>query len=263
MYILIDIGGTKTRVSSTTDLAVFREPIILDTPQGYDEAIAKIVEEAANMSEGIVLHGAVAGYTRNYDVLPQWRGRNLQKDLSDALHVQTRIENDTALVGLGEAVHGAGKDAAICVYITVSTGVNGVRIVNGAIDVSRRGFELGDMFLSMEPKLTLEELVSGNAIQHRYSMHPKELGKDNPLWEELARTLAFGIHNSCMHWSPDRVVIGGSMMNEVGIPVERVAAHLHALAHKVPEVPDIVHSSLGDLGGLWGGMALLKQQQGV
>jgi predicted NBD/HSP70 family sugar kinase len=258
MYILLDIGGTNTRVASSMDLATFREPTIFDTPQGYDEAIAKIAEVASQISGGIALRGAVAGYTRNYDKLPQWRGRHLQEDLSAALHTKVITENDTALVGLGEATHGAGKGAAICVYYTVSTGVNAVRIVNGAIDVSRDGFETGGQYLSVEPRLTLEELISGSAIQKRYSLHPKELGKDNPLWEELAKNLAFGIHNSLAHWSPDRVVIGGSMMNEIGISVERVAHHLEGIKHKYPTVPEIVHSSLGDAGGLWGAMALLS-----
>lgn len=261
MYILIDIGGTNTRVAGSIDLEKFSEPIVFPTPQGYDEAIAKIAEIASQVSEGIALRGATAGYTRNWNKLPQWKGRDLRKDVSAALHTDVLVENDTALVGLGEAVYGAGKGAEICVYYTVSTGVNGVRIVNGKIDVSRQGFEVGGQYLSTsETPVTLEELVSGQAIGNRYAMHPKDLGKENPLWEELSRMLALGIHNSILHWSPDRVVIGGSMMNEIGIPAERVAAHVKQLMHKLPSVPEIVHSSLGDTGGLWGGMAVLKSQ---
>jgi hypothetical protein len=48
------------------------------------------------------------------------------------------------------------------------------------------------------------------------------------------------------------------MMNEIGISVERVAHHLEGIKHKYPTVPEIVHSSLGDAGGLWGAMALLS-----
>jgi glucokinase len=262
MYILIDIGGTKTRVAGSIDLETFGEPIIIDTPQGYDEAIAKIAEAASQISDGVALRGAVAGYTRNWKALPQWKGRDLAADLTAALHTTVHIENDTALVGLGEAVYGAGKGTPICVYLTVSTGVNGVRIIDGKIDVSRQGFEIGGQYLSTsEPPITLEELVSGSAIGSRYGMHPRDLGKDNPLWEELARMLAFGVHNTILHWSPDRAVIGGSMMNEIGISVPRVAEHVKTLMRKFPTVPEIVHSSLGDVGGLWGGMAYLKSAQ--
>ncbi len=260
MYLLIDIGGTNTRVAGTIDLERFSEPVIFQTPQGYDEAIAKIAEAAAQVSDGIALRGVSAGKpgTRH---LPQWKGRDFATDIEKALLTPVRIENDTALVGLGEAVYGAGKGAQICVYYTVSTGVNGVRIIDGKIDLSRTGFEVGGQYLSMDPERSLEDLVSGTAIGNRYAMHPKDLGKDNPLWEDLARELAYGIHNSILHWSPDRVVIGGSMMNEVGIPVPRVAEHVKGMMRKFSAVPEIVHSSLGDEGGLWGGMALLRQHQ--
>lgn len=262
MYILIDIGGTKTRVAGTMDLEKFSEPVIIDTPQGYDEAIAKISEAVSQISDGIALRGAAVGHTRNWKALPQWNGRDLAKDLGVALHTTVSIENDTALVGLGEAVYGAGKGAPICVYLTVSTGVNGVRVVEGKVDASRHGFEIGGQYLSTtEPPITLEELVSGSAIGSRYGMHPRDLGKDNPLWEELARSLAFGVHNTILHWSPDRVVIGGSMVNEIGISVPRVAEHVKTLLRKFPVVPEIVHSSLGDIGGLWGGMAVLRSQK--
>lgn len=261
MYLLIDIGGTNTRIAGSLDLEKFSEPLVFPTPQGYDEAMARIAEIGAQVSDGIALRSAVVGFTRNWEKLPQWKGRDLAKDASAALHTEVTTENDTALVGLGEALYGAGKGAAICVYYTVSTGVNGVRVVDGRIDVSRAGFEVGGQYLSMDPERTLEDLVSGTAIGNRYAMHPKDLGKENPLWEELARTLAYGIHNSILHWSPDRVVIGGSMMNEIGIPVPRVAEHVRSIMRKLPSAPEIVHSSLGDMGGLWGGMALLRQHQ--
>ena len=49
------------------------------------------------------------------------------------------------------------------------------------------------------------------------------------------------------------------MFNEIGIPVERVSAHLGAIMKKLPELPQIVHASLGDLGGIHGGLARLRQ----
>jgi predicted NBD/HSP70 family sugar kinase len=261
MYLLIDIGGTKTRVAGTVDMEKFSEPVVIDTAQGYDEAVAKIAEAALAVSDGIVLRGAIVGCPSTTKNLPQWKDRRLGVDLSAALHTDVRLENDTALVGLGEATYGAGKGAPICVYYTVSTGVNGVRIVDGKIDVSRYGFEIGGQILGTEASANcLEDLVSGAAIGKRYGMHPRDLGKDNPLWEELAFMLAIGVHNTILHWSPDRVVIGGSMMNEIGIPVPRVEEHVKNLMQKFSTVPEIVHSSLSDMGGLWGGLALLRQQ---
>jgi predicted NBD/HSP70 family sugar kinase len=101
-------------------------------------------------------------------------------------------------------------------------------------------------------------LISGSAVEKRYGVHPLELGADTPVWEELARIAAIGIHNTILHWSPDTVVFGGSMFNEIGIPIESVKVHLAAIMKKIPQIPNIVHSSLHDEGGLYGGLARLR-----
>jgi len=274
MYILLDIGGTKTRIASSLDLtSLGGEPIIIDTPQDYQKGLSEIAEAAMSVSGGNLIKGIAAGVKTNLSkdkriplTAPQgklldWKQRPLADDLEKLLHAPTALlENDTALVGLGEAVYGAGKGIPIVVYVTVSTGVNGVRVVNGHFEASHEGFEIGGQYLSMNPQKTLEELVSGTAVTERFGMVPKDLGKESPVWEELARTFAFGLHNTILHWSPDRVVLGGSMFNEIGISVPRVTEHVRSIMRKFPDVPEIVHSSLGDFGGLWGGMALLSQR---
>lgn len=275
MYILADIGGTKTRVAGSFDLASLGEPIILDTPEKYGEGLKMLTDAALKASNGVAIKGMVAGIksvvskdkrmplTAPQMMFLDWKGKSLAEDLEKILHAPVLLENDTALVGLGEAVFGAGINNSIVAYVTVSTGVNGVRIVDGRIDRSRDGFEIGGQYLSMSPMHTLENLVSGTAITERFGMHPKDLGKDNAIWEEVAKTLAVGIHNTILHWSPDCIVLGGSMMNEIGIPVDRISFHTKSIMQKFPDVPPILHSSLKDVGGLWGGMAYLKAQAEV
>jgi predicted NBD/HSP70 family sugar kinase len=192
--------------------------------------------------------------------LPQWKGGPIADDLETRLSTRVHLENDTALVGLGEVTDGAGKGATIVAYVTVSTGVNGARLVDGRIDRMSLGFEIGGQYLSMGAEArSLEELVSGTAISERYAVNPREIEKDSPVWEELAGVFAYGLHNTILHWSPDRVVLGGSMFNEIGIPINRVIVHLNEIRNKLPELPQIVHSSLGDLGGIHGGLAQLRQ----
>lgn len=261
MYVVVDIGGTKTRVAASGDLVSIDEPVIIDTPQSYAEGVARIAGVARAVSGGTIERIA-AGIPGGRN-LADWRGKPLAADLETALNAPIALENDAALVGLGEAVFGAGKGADIVVYLTVSTGVNGVRIVRGRIDESHQGFEIGGQYLSTgEEPQTLESLVSGRAISERFDVaSPKYLGKEHEVWEELARTLAFGVHNTILHWSPERVVIGGSMMNEIGISVPRVEEHVRSIMQKFATVPPIVHSALKDLGGLWGGLALLNQRR--
>lgn len=270
MYILADIGGSKMRLAGSADLRTFSEPIVTATPKPYEEGIAAFSEMALSIAGTNPIEAVAAGVAGVFSHdkamllrapnLPLWGRHAFVADLGAALKTRVYAENDTALVGLGEAVAGAGKGASIVAYVTVSTGVNGTRIVDGAIDRTHLGFEIGGQYLFTEPlPRTLEELVSGSAIGERYAKSPRDIEKDSPLWEELAGVLAYGLHNTILHWSPERVVLGGSMFNEVGISVERVHEHLGEIMHKFPELPQIVHSSLGDFGGLHGGAAYLAR----
>lgn len=270
MYILADIGGTKMRIAGTRDLKSFTEPVILNTPQTYEEFFPLFVEAAKTISNGEPIEALAGGVpivlSRDKRVflketnLPGWGERAFADEIESVLKTKVYLENDTALVGLGEAVFGAGKGREIVVYVTVSTGVNGARIVNGIIDPSMQGFEIGYQYVSTDATpQKWGDLISGRKISEKYGKSPKDLGKDWEGWEELARLTAIGVHNSILHWSPDRVVLGGSMFNEVGISIERVSFHTNSIMKIFPTVPEIVHSSLGDFGGLWGGLALLNQ----
>lgn len=269
MYIVADIGGSKMRIAASEDLQSFGEPTVIETPLSYEEGLKDLVATALSLAGGKSVEAMAVGFpgvlARNKrsilssEHLPQWAGHLFADDIEKGILTNVNLENDAALVGLGEAVFGAGKNAALVAYITISTGVNGARIVDGAIDRATLGFEIGGQYLAHDGELaTLEELVSGAAIEKKYGMHPRELGKDWDGWEGLARIAAIGIHNTIVHWSPERVVLGGSMMNEIGIPIESIKGHLQSMMKKLPQVPEIVHSSLHDEGGLYGGLARLK-----
>lgn len=256
MYIVADIGGTKTRIAGSTDLDSLGEPHIFDTPHTYADALLALSEAVRSITRGTIIEGVVVGKPK-----PLWGHEHpsFGQKFGWLINAPVHVENDAALVGLGEWAYGAGKGSRIFVYVTVSTGVNGVRITDGRIDRSSQGFEIGGQYLSIDTSTTLEDLISGKAIEKHYRVHPRELPKEHPVWEEEARVLAYGLHNTILHWSPDRVVLGGSMFNEIGIPIDRVQYHVKSLMRKFPHVPDIVHSKLGDIGGLWGGLERLKQ----
>ncbi|MFV1917705.1 MAG: ROK family protein, partial [Patescibacteria group bacterium] len=104
----------------------------------------------------------------------------------------------------------------------------------------------------------LEAHISGAAVEKRYGKKPYEI-TDDKFWDELARLLAFGLNNTIVHWSPDVVVLGGSMMKKIGIPIDRVKFHLKKILKIFPELPEIKKAELGDLGGLHGALYYLKQ----
>lgn len=281
MYILFDIGGTNMRIAISRDKETFEEPVIIPTPKDFDAGMAAIKEIVNDISKGDALTaigGGIAGaLNRDRSVfvsgphLQGWNGKPIKKALEEALGAPAFVENDTAIVGLGEAVAGAGRGHDIVAYVTVSTGVGGARIVNKKIDVSAMGFEPGHQIIDASggfhqtsvggTGIDLEGYISGTAITERYGKKPYEI-TEAPFWDEMARLLAYGLNNTIVHWSPDIVVIGGSMMKTIGIPIERVRAHLAGILRIYPELPRIEHSELADIGGLHGALHFVKQKMG-
>ncbi len=278
MFILFDIGGTNMRVAASSDGETFGEPRIIPTPKDFDDGMRTLKDTALSLAEGKKIDavgGGIAGTLSrdraiflNGPHLQGWNGKPIKKALAELFGAPAFVENDTAIVGLGEAVAGAGKGHAIVVYMTVSTGVGGTRIVDGKIDVSAMGFEPGHQIIDAGGALhettvagrgiDLEGYISGTAVSARYGKKPKEI-TDPAFWDEMARLLAYGLNNTIVHWSPDIVVIGGSMMNQIGIPVDRVRAHLKGILHIFPEHPAIEHSALGEIGGLHGALHFVRQ----
>ncbi|PPD07857.1 MAG: hypothetical protein CTY36_04520 [Methylocystis sp.] len=272
MFIVVDIGGTKTRVARSRDLETLDQTVIVATPNDYRSGRDRLIALAQELSGGervealaVGAPGVISRDRRTLMHAPNlagWDGASLVDDLQHVLGAPVILENDTAMVGLGEATFGAGRGATILAYVTVSTGVNGARIVDGVIDRAIFNFEIGEQILgTVLDAPTLEDLVSGHAIGERFGAPPESLAKDHPVWEELARIVAIGLHNTVAYWSPDRFVIGGSMMKEVGVSIDRTRSALLLLRRKNPTIPDIVHASLGDLGGLWGGLARLRNKR--
>lgn len=278
MRVLFDIGGTQTRVALTRDGQTLGTPVFVATPKTYAEGIPVIANAIMSIARGeqieMVVGGVPGPLTHDHATLisapnlPDWAGHTVAADFSKVLAAPVYIENDTALVGLGEATHGSGKGQSIVAYITVSTGVNGVRVTNGRIDPSTRGFEIGHQIIDCGTSAAgapcpscggvgeLESFISGRAVAAAHGKHPKEIS-DAAVWSRLAVYLGYGVHNTIVYWSPDVVVIGGSMMRTVGIPIDQVRdAVAKSLKIYGPDLPPIVGAGLGDIGGLYGALAL-------
>ena len=85
MHILVDIGGTKTRVAASRDLESFDKPQIFSTQTKYEAGIVTIVESAKKLAKGEVIErisvGAPGVITPNHQSLltspnlPDWKGK--------------------------------------------------------------------------------------------------------------------------------------------------------------------------------------------
>ncbi|MPZ14358.1 MAG: ROK family protein [Chloroflexi bacterium] len=264
MYLVFDIGGTNMRLASSTEGEGIAQSVVRPTPQLFDRGIEQFSQLARDLAGGgkfTAAAGGVAGplgrdkarlVTSN---TPDWNGKPLKQMLESAIDARVELENDAALAALGEATAGAGKDKRIVAYMTVGTAVGGARIVDGKIDANAWGFEPG--YQIVEPDSGID--ISGWAVEVRYGKEPAKIS-DAAIWEELALRLAYMVNNTIVHWSPDLVVLGGSMiLKRPGIPVEKVRTHLRDIFRAFAEVPPLTTAALGDAGGLIGALAFLRQ----
>ncbi len=283
MYILFDIGGTKMRVALSRDGKTFAEPLKVATPKTFAEGMKEFERLVKKLTPGEILGaaGGIAGPLSrdksrlvNSPNLSGWVNKPLRDELSRILRAPVVLENDSAVVGLGEAVAGAGKGSEIVVYITVSTGVGGARIVRGKIDANRYGFEIGHQIIDLAGEgctsCTIDEdhshvghldaYVSGQSFEKRFHKKPYEVFDPPTIWEDTARLLSYGVYNSILHWSPDIVVLGGSMITgDPAIPVATVEKCVHKILTIFPEKPLIAKATLGDFGGIHGALALIRE----
>jgi predicted NBD/HSP70 family sugar kinase len=281
MFILFYIGGSNTRIGVSHDGETTHAHESFPTPQGFDDAMWVMGETAARMTENAPIERAIGGFAGALDRthtrvvhapnLPGWDGAMLRDRLAETFSTQIVLENDAALVGLGEAVSGAGKGYNIVAFLTISSGVGGARIVDGTIDRSAYGFEPGQMIIDLDRSIMskavgfrAEGLLAGSAVSREYGMRPFEV-HDPRLWEKLAAYCAVLVHNTIVMWSPDVVVLGGPMVTgSPAIDISRVKAHVDELLEIFPEAPPIVQASISQVGGLYGALALPKRaRQGM
>jgi glucokinase len=276
--LLFDIGGTNMRVGISLDGKKIESPRIVPTPQSYAEgvkAFGQVCNEILASTKPSVVVGGIAGslsadktQVYNSPHLPDWRNKPFVDDLKKGFGCPVYLENDTALVGLGEAVYGAGKGYSTVGYVTVSTGVNGVKVEDGKISKNYLGYEIGHHIMDFNASLTniefgrgeFEDFVGGAAIEKRTGMSPLQI-QDPNLWSTTASFLVVGLYNCVLFWSPEMLIVGGPIVTK--IPFNSIKLALSERLKTIyPETPAIVQASLGEFGGLHGAMVCANQLDG-
>lgn len=243
--IVFDMGATNTRMARV-ESGELKEVLKVTTPENIEECpahLAEMIKQVAGDEDVSELVGGVAGVRR--------------RDALAAAPPNARVYNDALLSGLGEAVHGAGKDKNIIGYIGLGTGIGTARIVGKKVDST--GFEAGHHIVDISNNETWEEKVSGRVLKERHQKYPQEL--DRGVYEDYVKMIALGVYNSILFWTPDILIMGGALINEKeGFEVEEIASAVRDINEALPALPPIVKSELGDNAGLYGAMVIIENE---
>src|SRR5438093_2315163 len=155
---------------------------------------------------------------------PGWAKTNIAAGLGKSLHVPVAVDTDVNAAVLGEHRWGAAVGLDTFSYITVGTGIGAGGMANGRLLHGLLHPELGHMRIPHDRERDpfegvcpyhgdcLEGLASGEAIRARWG----SAGEDNPddrVWRLEAGYLALGLLNVICTLSPQRIVLGGGVMN--------------------------------------------------
>ncbi len=261
MFLLIDIGGTHTRIATSQDNQTLSEPVIYHTPQAYLEGLNNLKSQISNLKNiDQVCCGIAGSLNSDKSVLIQaphllnYVDKPLKHNLEEIFRCGAVLENDAALGGLGEAHFGSGRGYNIIGFLTIGTGVGGVRIVDRQIDHNSLGFEPGKMIV--DGVHTLEDLVSGWALEKKYGIKSGDIF-DPEVWTEVTRVVSIGINNLIVEWSPELIILGGSLSQKLDL--SQINLQLKKL-QPFPKLPALKRAQLGQASTLYGGLEYISSE---
>lgn len=155
-----------------------------------------------------------------------WQDTPLLPMMRDALGVPVRIDTDVNAAALAEWRFGAAKGLKSCLYVTVGTGIGAGLVVEGQLVHGLMHPELGHILLRQEAadpapegfcpyhRGCLEGLASGPAISKRWGARAQDLPQDHEAWELEAGYLAQMCMNAVCAFSPEKIILGGGVMQQ-------------------------------------------------
>lgn len=265
MFIVFDIGGTHTRIAVSADGENLDKVQKFSTPQDFEAGIKMFAEYKKSLQVEVkAVAGGVAGpLDKSKSTLvggrnmKGWQQKSLKGELEKVFECPVVLGNDADMAGLGETCMGAGKGYDIVGYITVGTGLGGARFTNGRLDNSEYGFEPGRQKIIVSDGLVdVEEYFSGLIIEKDYGLKASEIN-DDKFWDKQARRLAIILNNATVMWSPQVIVLGGGVILNSNISLEKVKSFLKEMLI-YDQAPDIKKAKLGDEAGLYGALSVLQ-----
>ena len=288
----IDIGGTRMRAAVVSPKGEVLSRAECQTPSGStpDDIVAQVAEivlqASRNHAPGTIAAAGVCapgpldaqrGIAIATPTISGFLDYPLRDRIAAAIGLPTFLDHDGHAAAYGEWKFGAGQGHSNMVYVTVSTGIGGGAIVDGALQRGRKGMaaHVGHMTIAPDgPRCACgnhgcwEAMAAGPA----FSAAAREAGfhdgaavfdsartgdpKAIDLVEKQSYWLAVGLVNLIHIYSPDLVVLGGGVITGMDLMLPYLQAHIAQRA--MPPFRDVpfVQAGLMDNAGVVGAAAL-------
>lgn len=206
-----------------------------------------------------------------------WANFNFIGTLRESMEMPMVFDTDVNGAAFGELRWGVGQGLDTFMYITIGTGIGAGAIVNRSLLHGLIHPDMGhiriphdwqaDPFPGICPYHgdCLEGLASGPAMEKRWGSKAENLPADHPAWELEGTYLALALANFICTLSPQKIILGGGVMQKAGLfPLIRhkVVAYLNGYVSSPAIVEEIdsyiVSPGLGNQSGVLGAIALAE-----
>jgi fructokinase len=196
-----------------------------------------------------------------------WRNFNFAGAVTDALAVPVAFDTDVNAAALAESHWGAARGLRNFLYVTVGTGVGGGALIDGRLLHGRLHPEMGHILVPHDRARDpfagncpyhgdcLEGLAAGPAIEARWGLAGHRLPDGHAAWDLEADYLAHAVVNWTSILSPERIVLGGGVMQRQEL-FPKLRFRVPALLNGYLALPEIVPPMLGARAGVLGAIAL-------
>jgi fructokinase len=196
-----------------------------------------------------------------------WRNFDFAGAIRAAIPAPVAFDTDVNAAALAEFRWGAARGLRSFVYLTVGTGLGGGAMVDGRLLHGRLHPEMGHIRIPHDRARDpfpgncpyhgdcLEGLAAGPAIAERWGNEARLLPDGHPCWNLEAEYLALGAVNLACLLSPQRIVLGGGVMQREEL-LPRIRGRVSELLNGYLDPPEIVPPGLGTRAGVFGALAL-------
>lgn len=238
----IEAGGTKVLCAVADDAGQFVEQTRIPTadPETTFRAISEFYRNSSIPLADLTAVGVACFGPLDLDrtstaygklmITPKhgWSSVDVRGEIASRLNCPVEIETDVNGAALAEGMFGAGMGLDRFCYVTVGTGIGVGVIENGSVQAGAGHPEAGHMRLSRAEGDEFsgicsfhhdcaEGLASGPAMRARWNLRAEEIPDGHVAWDYEAHYIAALCCNLTYSLRPQRIILGGGVMERSAI----------------------------------------------